>query len=70
MAKSNESVEFDMKFRIDMEHKIVHKSADTSTEMVQNFEVSLHVFNVYREFLCIVWNLKPCHCVHNSATGP
>jgi hypothetical protein len=59
-----------MKFRIDMEHSIVHKLADTSTEMVQNFEVSLPEFNVYREFLCIVWNLKPCHCVRNSATGP
>jgi len=59
-----------MKFRIDMEHNIVHKSADTSIEMVQNFEISLHKLNIYREFLCTVWTLKPCHCVHNSATGP
>jgi len=59
-----------MKFRIDMEHNIVHKSAHTSTEMVQNFEISLHKFNVCREFLCTVWTLKPCHCVHNSTTGP
>jgi hypothetical protein len=59
-----------MQFRIDMEHNIVHKLADTSTEMVQNFEVSLHEFSVYREFLCIVWNLKPCHCVRKSAAGP
>jgi hypothetical protein len=59
-----------MKFIIDVEHNIVHRSADTSTVMVQNFEVSSHEGGVYREFLCIVWNLKPCHCVRNSATGP
>ena len=59
-----------MKFKIDMEHNIVHRSADTRTEMVQNFEVSLHEGSVYRENLCVVWNLKPCHCVRNSATGP
>jgi hypothetical protein len=58
-----------MQFRIDMEHNIGHKSADSSIEMVQNFEVSLHEFNICREFLCIVWNLKPSHCVRSSATG-
>jgi hypothetical protein len=38
MAKSNEPV----KCRTYVQHDIVRKSADTSTEMVQNFEVLWH----------------------------